>query len=81
MYTPTNVPNIPAELPNWLKQEVLNISRAMAQSQPFLKLSMQYKEPAKLADGMVVLADGTTWNPGNGAGYYGYRAGAWRFLG
>jgi hypothetical protein len=28
-----------------------------------------------------VLADGTSWNPGSGGGFYGYRAGAWRFLG
>lgn len=81
MYTPTNVPQTPAELPNWLRQEVLNIARAMSEAPNFIRLSMQYREPNKLADGMVVLADGTSWNPGSGAGFYGYRAGAWRFLG
>lgn len=81
MYTPTNVPLTPAELPSWLVQEVRNIARAMSEPQTFLRVSMQYSEPKKLADGMIVLADGTAWNPGNGPGYYGYRAGAWRFLG
>lgn len=81
MYTPTNVPTTSDALPNWLKQEVLNIARAISEPQSVSRLVMQYKEPAKVADGMIVLADGTAWNPGNGPGYYGYRAGAWRFLG
>lgn len=38
-------------------------------------------EPSKRRDGMVVLADGTNWNPGSGAGYYGYQDGSWTFLG
>lgn len=81
MYTPTNVPQTASELPTWLRQEVLNIARAMSEAPPFVRLAMQYKEPNKLADGMIVLADGTLWNPGSGGGFYGYRAGAWRFLG
>ena len=32
-------------------------------------------------EGMIVKANGTTWNPGSGAGVYLYRASAWRFLG
>ena len=37
--------------------------------------------PERLEDGMVVLADGTDWDPGSGAGYYGYQNGSWTFLG
>lgn len=33
--------------------------------------------PAKPRDGMIVYADGTTWNPGSGKGTYEYRSGAW----
>lgn len=33
--------------------------------------------PAKPREGMLVYADGTDWNPGSGAGYYVYYAGAW----
>lgn len=81
MYVPIPVPTTAAELPAYLDQETRNISRALAEPQPCARLSMQYKEPNKLVDGMIVLADGTSWNPGSGGGYYGYRAGAWRFLG
>lgn len=39
--------------------------------------------PAKLFDGMIRMADGVNWNPGNGRGYYGYDAatGTWKFFG
>jgi hypothetical protein len=36
--------------------------------------------PAKPREGMLVYADGTDWNPGSGAGYYVYYAGAWHPL-
>lgn len=38
-------------------------------------------EPTKPFDGLIVVADGTGWNPGSGAGYYGYYNGTWKFLG
>lgn len=38
-------------------------------------------EPSKPRDGMIVAADGTNWNPGGGAGFYGRTAGAWVKLG
>lgn len=38
------------------------------------------EEPRQPREGMIVIADGTQWNPGAGAGYYGYRDGAWRPL-
>lgn len=34
--------------------------------------------PKKLREGLIVIADGTNWNPGAGAGTYVYRSGAWR---
>lgn len=46
-----------------------------------LTLVQLHEEPQRPRVGMVVLADGTNWNPGNGAGFYGYRDGAWRLLG
>ncbi|MDX4957227.1 hypothetical protein [Delftia acidovorans] len=81
MYVPNNVPGTPAELPQFLQQELLNIQRAQNGPFPFSALQELHNEPAKLINGMVVLADGTDWNPGSGAGFYGYRGGAWRFLG
>ncbi len=38
-------------------------------------------EPPKPYDGLIVIADGTEWNPGSGVGYYGFYNGSWRFLG
>ena len=51
--------------------ELLQISRAVENllSQTYKKV---YAEPEKPRDGMVVLADGTTWNPGRGEGLYRY---------
>lgn len=39
---------------------------------------LTYVEPEKQEEGMIRKADGTTWNPGLGAGLYQYRGGAWR---
>ncbi|WP_212646385.1 hypothetical protein [Delftia sp. PE138] len=78
MYVPRNVPSNPAELPGFLQQELLNLQMAL---NDYLRLQELHKEPAKISVGMVVLADGVDWNPGSGSGYYGYRAGGWKFLG
>lgn len=37
--------------------------------------------PGRPYTGMIAFADGTNWNPGAGAGYYGYHSGAWNKLG
>ncbi len=42
---------------------------------------MLYAPPERLKEGMIVLADGTTWDPGSGAGFYGYYGGSWHKLG
>ncbi len=46
-----------------------------------LTLVELHAEPAKPRTGMVVLADGTNWNPGSGAGVYTYFGSAWNLLG
>ena len=38
-------------------------------------------EPIRPRTGMIVLADGSNWNPGSGAGFYGYYGSAWVKLG
>ena len=62
-----------------LERELLEIERAL-QKFPFLLIETISVEPEKPRDGMIVLADGTEWDPGSGHGYYGYRDGAWRAL-
>lgn len=42
-----------------------------------------YAAPQKPSEGTIAFADGTSWNPGNGAGYYWYSeaTASWRYLG
>ena len=64
-----------------IEDELQDISDAMQSPNEFLLLTPLSVAPKKPRDGVVVMADGTSWNPGSGAGFYGYRAGSWRFLG
>lgn len=73
--------NLPPTVDPVIDEEFSRIETALQDPAPFLMVSELNKEPDKLIAGMVVLADGTNWNPGSGSGFYGYRAGAWRFLG
>lgn len=43
-----------------------------------VKTQVLYVEPKKKREGLIVIADGASWNPGAGAGTYVYRSGAWR---
>lgn len=79
MYTPRQL-QAGADVALFLAQELQNIAQSVNTPQA-LRLPMLYAQPKNPRDGDLVLADGTTWNPGSGAGFYGYRAGAWRFLG
>lgn len=60
--------------------ELQELAAAIA-GQSVVLLKELNAEPAKPAAGMIVLADGTNWNPGSGAGFYGYYGGAWTKLG
>ena len=77
MYTPN--PFI-GDVSAYLQSELQKISEAMNSPQTSLKLSVSYSPPTKFGEGTIVLADGTSWNPGSGAGFYGYRGGSWRKL-
>lgn len=48
---------------------------------PHVQLKELHNAPEKPRTGMIVLADGTNWNPGSGAGFYGYYGGSWSKLG
>jgi hypothetical protein len=74
-YIPGNVSN-----PE-LAAELAKIAQAMETPDPFLNLDTLYAAPKKFREGMIVKADGVTWNPGSGAGVYCRRGAAWTFLG
>jgi hypothetical protein len=80
-YIPSDRPLDSEQLGAYLSNELQRISREFQSSQPFAIIDTLYAAPLKPREGMIVKADGTTWNPGSGAGFYGYRSSAWRFLG
>ncbi len=64
-----------------MQEELYKIAQAMETADPFISLETLYAAPKKYREGTIIKADGTTFNPGSGAGVYCYRAAAWRFLG
>ena len=80
MYVAGTPPQDPAMLPGFLLSELRKLQEAMSTEVNMLLLETLYVAPTKPREGMLVKADGTSWNPGSGAGFYGYRGGAWRKL-
>lgn len=72
---------IPPDAPEWLVRELRALEQAIAGRMPSMVLDTLYAQPKKFGEGTIVKADGTTWNPGSGAGIYCFRGGAWRYLG
>lgn len=69
--------NPPLDAPRWIIEEFRKLEQAWMQSVPYVFLEPQYVAPPKPRQGMIVQADGVSWNPGAGAGPYTYKAGAW----
>ena len=59
---------------------VQNIVLYLNEGVDLVQLKVRYTEPTRPREGMVVHADGTSWNPGGGKGFYGYTSGAWAKL-
>ena len=60
--------------------ELQKISENLAEVDE-VRLVVLNVEPVRPRDGMIVLVDGTNFNPGSGKGFYGRSDGAWVFLG
>lgn len=79
-YKPTSPPgDVPPEFSaytDWILNELQKVADSVSE-RDFLQLVELSVAPTKPRVGMVALADGTNWNPGSGAGFYGYRGGAW----
>ena len=65
-----------SDLMKWMQEELNEIATAFT-SQELLQLETLYEEPEKPRESLIVVADGTQWNPGSGAGLYIYRSGSW----
>lgn len=68
-------------LARWLGQVLGTLELEFNVGRDAFYLATLHAEPTKLVEGMVVLADGTNWNPGSGAGVYAYYGSAWNKLG
>lgn len=60
-----------------LEQRVTELERQVSR---WFVLEKSYSAPNRVYEGMLVYADGTTWDPGSGAGLYQYRSTAWVFI-
>jgi hypothetical protein len=63
-----------------IRELFARLEKALNEAQPEYKLYKRNAEPIRYADGDLVYADGTNWNPGAGEGLYCRVAGAWNFL-
>lgn len=63
-----------ASLASLLDIELEKVEAAIAEARTVPSLHV---EPAKPREGMIVIADGTDWDPGDGPGQYTYINGVW----
>jgi hypothetical protein len=79
-YQPGTPPADPAQQQRFLTEELAKIKAALdALADGFAPVVYAY--PAKPRAGMLRNFDGTTINPGSGAGLYRYDGTTWKFLG
>ena len=80
VYVPKKAPPLALDLAslqnfaNWIEQEFGAVAREGSETVT-LELRVSYREPVRPRDGMIVFADGTSWNPGSGRGAYIYDGG------
>ena len=74
-------PTFPGEqvTPQWLYDELQRISTALEQPTS-LVFDILTAAPTKPQEGMFVVADGVSWNPGAGGGPYAFFGGVWNKL-
>ena len=77
-----------AELQEWGTRHSADLSQILSDMQTVvneliegrfdvLRLTVLFTAPVEIIDGMVVYADGTSFNPGSGRGTYERVSGAW----
>jgi hypothetical protein len=82
-YSPRPVPQLTGDAGNlalWIAEELRNVARSFQESEQ-VQHTILYEEPPRPREGLVVVADGTAWNPGQGAGQYTFINGVWVYNG
>jgi hypothetical protein len=64
------------ELRQYIEGELKKIADETAETIA-LELRPSFVAPERPREGMIVCADGASWNPGSGAGAYEYKGGLW----
>lgn len=65
------------DLALYVEDELEALASALGTDEEF---NINYAEPTRPREGLMVYADGTQWNPGDGEGLYLYKNAAWRRL-
>jgi hypothetical protein len=78
-YTPTSPPRDPEFLAEYLWEELLRVKKVLDHLVDG-EFEVWYNAPIRPKEGQLVFADGTSWNPGSGRGFYEMRNGAWNKL-
>lgn len=68
-------------LDDMTRREFEKISQALDTANERLTLQVLHRAPEKYREGTIICADGVNFNPGAGAGFYGYHSGTWNKLG
>ncbi len=79
-YVPETPPSDNGQLSAYVERELNKVKMAI-DLLALGHLDKTYVAPTKPREGDIRLADGTSWNPGAGAGFYGYYGSAWVKLG
>lgn len=82
-YDPGSLPPLDGSgFRQWALEQFRRIAAALYEPNVrSLSLAPLAAAPARLYEGLTVMADGTNWNPGGGKGVYTYHGGAWQKLG
>jgi hypothetical protein len=79
LFTPAPPPENASvdEVKRWAYDQFINLQQFLIEATSGV-CEVRYAAPAHPRPGQIRFADGTSWNPGLGAGFYGYTvAGAW----
>lgn len=79
-YAPSEPPTSLDHLRYYIKDELLKVSSVL-QLLASGHVDKTFVAPTKPRDGDIRYADGTSWNPGSGAGVYYFNGSIWKLLG